>query len=490
MQHGVFPHAFKREISEERRPPTANKEDIALMAHLMRRGGFGATRSELESLAEQGYEEIVEQLLDPGSQPPLDECLLYRIHPITEMPTQHYSGGQPNWLYHMVNTERPLQEKMVLFWHHVFATSNDKVDNCDQLISQIEMFRRHGMGNYRELLVQLAKDPAMIFWLDNNENHKRAPNENWGRELLELFSLGVGNYTEQDVFECSRAFTGWTIGAKMPRYPYGRFPWTFEFRPEDHDYTEKTFLGQTGKFNGEDIIDIIVRQPACPRFISRHLYSFFVADESQVPSWHIEPPRNPEAIEVMSLVFAKSGYEIKPVLRTLFNSDFFKEAAWQKVKSPIELVVGTLRLTREIEGPHPRLEATASEAGYMGQGILAPPGVEGWHTGVEWISSGAQITRVNFVADRISNVQLAGVRDIVHRVASMGVAMTAEVLVERCLDEMGPLEVSETTRMALLIQAENEEAAYGATEDDDARLTGRISAVLRLIAAAPEYQLT
>jgi len=126
----------------------------------------------------------------------------------------------------------------------------------------------------------------------------------------------------------------------------------------------------------------------------------------------------------------------------------------------------------------------------MGQGILAPPGVEGWHTGVEWISSGAQIMRVNFVADRISNVQLAGVRDMVQRVASIGIAMTAVVLVERCLDEMGPLEVSETTRLALLIQAESEEGAYGAPEEDHAHLTVRIAAVLRLIAAAPEYQLT
>jgi len=479
---------LKWEIAGVRRLATAKKEDIGLMAHLMRRAGFGATRAELESLADQGYEEIVEQLLDPGSEPPLDEYLLYRFHPVTEMPTQHYSGGQPNWLYHMVNTQRPLQEKMVLFWHNVFATSNDKVDNCDQLISQIEMFRRYGMGNYRELLVQLAKDPAMIFWLDNNENNKRSPNENWGRELLELFSLGVGNYTEQDVFECSRAFTGWTIGAKLPRYPYGRFPWTFEFRPEDHDYKEKTFLGLTGKFNGEDIIDIIVQQPACARYISRHLYSFFVADEPQVPSWHLEPPQNPEAIEVLSLVFAKSGYEIKPVLRTLFNSDFFKEAAWRKVKSPIELVVGTLRLTQEMQGPHPRLEGTASEAGYMGQEILAPPSVESWHTGVGWISSGAHITRVNFVADRISDVHLAGIRDIVQRVASNGMSTTAEDLVERCLDELGLLEVSETTRKALLTEAVSQEA-YGAAEEDYGHLTGRIAAVLGLIAGAPEYQL-
>jgi uncharacterized protein (DUF1800 family) len=128
----------------------------------------------------------------------------------------------------MVNTGRPLQEKMTLFWHHVFATGESKLDAPNVMRDQVQMFREYGMGNYRELLVRLARDPAMIHWLDNDENHRDAPNENWGRELLELFPLGVGNYTEKDVFECSRAFTGWTIKAKMPdpmyAYPYGRFP--------------------------------------------------------------------------------------------------------------------------------------------------------------------------------------------------------------------------------------------------------------------------
>ena len=242
----------------------ASREDVALMSHLMRRAGFGATRDEIERYCEIGYEETVEMLLNPKDQPPVDEYSLYRYHPITEIPGGAAAPGQANWLYCMVTTQRPLEEKMALFWHHVFATGNSKVDNCNHLLEQIDMFREHGIGNYRDLLVGLARNPAMIYWLDNNENHKRAPNENWGRELLELFSLGVGHYTETDVFECSRAFTGWTIDAKMPRYPYGRHKWAFTFRPEDHDFTEKTFLGHTGNFDGEDIIDIILQQEACP----------------------------------------------------------------------------------------------------------------------------------------------------------------------------------------------------------------------------------
>ena len=466
----------------------ANRDDIALMAHLMRRAGFGATRDELERLVEQGYEDTVEQLLDTDSQPPVDELLLYRYHPVTETPGGASMPGQGNWLYRMVNSPRPLEEKMALFWHHVFATGNAKVDNCNHLLEQLKMLRDHGMGNYRELLIELSRNPAMIFWLDNNENHKRAPNENWGRELLELFSLGVGHYTEKDVYECSRAFTGWTIGAQMPRYPYARYPWKFEFRSEDHDYTEKTFLGHTGPLDGDDIIDIILQQEACPRFISRHLYNFFVADEAQVPAWNIEPPRNPEAIEAMSKVFVESGFEIKPVLRTMFNSDAFKGSMYQKVKSPVEVVTGTLKLVEDLTGPDPRLERTSKEPGYMGQDILDPPSVEGWHTGKEWINSGSLVRRVNFVADRISDVELPGVQSIIQRVAASDTAMTAEALVDRCLDQMGPLEVSEHTHQELVAEVESRGPISLSNEEEQASFSRRVADALALIVATREYQ--
>ena len=239
--------------------------DIALTAHLMRRAGFGATRDELERLTEKGYERIVEELITPtDDSPAADQYLLYRYIPSTETGGPSPAPGAANWLYHMVNTQRPLEEKIALFWHHIFATGNSKVDNDNHLTAQIQLFREQGMGNYRDLLLEVARNPAMIFWLDNNENHKRAPNENWGRELLELFSLGVGHYTEKDVFECARAFTGWTLSPKIPRQPHHRFSWSFEFRPEEHDFGQKTFLGHTGDFDGDDIIDIILQQPSVP----------------------------------------------------------------------------------------------------------------------------------------------------------------------------------------------------------------------------------
>jgi uncharacterized protein (DUF1800 family) len=331
----------------------------------------------------------------------------------------------------------------------------------------------------------------MIFWLDNQLNNKRAPNENWGRELLELFSMGVGNYTESDVYECSRAFTGWSFKPSIPSTPWGEYPWLFRYRPEDHDEGEKSFLGHTGRFNGEDIIDIIVRQPACAKFICRHLYNFFVEEEPQVPAWQIEPPRNPEAIELMAETFVASGYEIKPVLRLLFNSDFFKNATYRKVKSPIEVVVGTLKLTGALEKPDPEWNQIGTDPEKMGQNLLDPPSVEGWHTGKEWINSGALMKRVNFVADYVRRTELPGNRRNVQWIidqSSNGNTMNTEDLVDHCLELMGPLEVSDTTRGNLLADAAIDGEISWQTEDGKTEMALRVGNVMALIAGTREYQ--
>jgi len=468
----------------------ADNQEIALMAHLMRRAGFGADRGELERRVAQGYEAVVEELVAPPDDAPradIDE--LYRYMPSLASGGPVTTPGAANWLYHMVNTQRPLEEKMALFWHHVFATGNSKVDNDNHLIAQIDLWRDHGMGNYRDLLIRLAQNPAMIYWLDNHENHKRSPNENWGRELLELFSLGVGHYTEKDVFECARAFTGWTLGAKIPRVPNHRFFFQYEFRPEEHDYGEKEFLGRRGNFDGFDIIDIILEQPACPRFIARHLYNFFVADEAQVPAWNITPPRDPAAIEQLAGVFVDSGFELKPVLRTLFNADFFKEAMFQKVKSPIETVVGTLRLTGDLQGVQRELPEIGQASAHMGQSLHNPPSVEGWQTGRDWINSGAVVQRINFVADRVSNTALPGVQRIIDRVAaSNGRQMTPAQLVDQCVDLIGPLDVSAQTRSELISHAADEGPLSWSGADGRARAAERVGEMLALIAATTEYQ--
>ena len=291
-------------------------------------------------------------------------------------------GQQEEWTFRMINSKRPLQEKIALFWHCVLVTGHAKCEYPKQQAQELDMFRTVGMGSFHELLKGLSKDPAMVFYLDNCMSHKGAINENWGRELLELFSLGVGmdgefNYSEDDVKEASRAFTGWTVTNSIPRYPYGKYDAKFMFDPRDHDNDEKTFLGETGNFNGEDIVDIIVKQPATARFVARHLYNFFVADDVEVPSWMDTPPADMETIKMLEEEYFRSDYNIKSMLRLLFNSDAFKNARFTKVKSPIETIIGTLRLVGDWATPKPGMEFIFDEMKYMGQEILNPPSVEG-----------------------------------------------------------------------------------------------------------------
>ena len=464
----------------------ASHDDIALMAHLMRRAGFGASRKELESRVAQGYEATVEELLDPESQPAVDDDILYRYFP-------NYEGGmapvqaQAQWIYRMVNTQRPLEEKMVLFWHQLFATGNSKVDNPPEMTQQIATFRRHALDTFPNLLVELAKNPAMIYWLDNNGNHRGAINENWGRELLELFSMGVGNYSEDDIKEASRAFTGWTIGPKIPRLPLGRFYWNFEYRPEDHDDGEKIFLGHTGNFDGADIINIIVQQPATARFLCRHLYNFFVADEPQVPNWNITPPNDPQAIETLERAYFESHYNISSVLRVLFNSDFFKNARFARVKSPAELVVSTVRMAGNFTGPEPGYQNIAAECAFQGQELMNPPSVESWHTGEEWIDGGALARRVNFAAKFLSNTSLPGIKDVVDKLTARG-SLSPEELVDGCLDLIGPLEVNQSTRQELLAEAQRQGELRWGTEEEFSASERRVGIMLALIAASREYQ--
>ena len=465
----------------------AYQEDIGLMAHLMRRAGFSATRDELEARVAKGYEATVEELVHPETQPPVDVYTLLRYHPAALLPGGQPPMGNVNYMYHLVNTKRPLEEKVALFWHHLFATGNSKVDNYDQLLLQINLFRERGLGNYRDLLVELARNPTMLFWLDNNENHGTAVNENWGRELLELFSMGVGSYTEKDVREASRAFTGWTFETKIPRAPYGRFPWKFEYRPEDHDDGVKEFLGHRGKLNGEDIIDIIVQQPACARFICRHLYNFFVADEPQVPAWPIEPPRDQAAIDTLVGAFRDAKFDMTATLRVLFNSDFFKEARYQHMKSPAEVVVSTLRLVGGHELPAPGYGELAMHTAYMGQDLLNPPSVEGWHTGKEWINSGSLMARVNFCAEKIGDPSLPGVRAIIDRLKAKG-ALSPDQLVEGCLDLLGPLVIRDDTRQELAAQAKEWGQISWDSKANSQQADTRTSQMLQLIVATREYQ--
>ena len=463
------------------------KSDRALVAHLLRRAGFGATPSDLDALTgSKTYEEIVDDLVNPERFPELDESYIER-----------YYGGEPvavhvgKWLYRMVNTRRPLEEKMSLFLHHLFPVAWGKSEHGPSLYTEIAMFRRVGLSDMKTILLELSRDPAMLFWLDNNENHKDEINENYGRELLELFSMGVGNYTEDDIKAASRAFTGWTFRQPLSLYPNGHYPAEFMFRADDHDYGEKTFLGETGAFDGEDVIDIIVKQPATARFISRHLYNFFVEDEVQVPSWATEPPKNEEAIQRLSRVFMESGGNLRPVLTELFNSDFFKQATgFKKVKSPTELVAGVLKQTGEFSSPTPGIytlaittlngSLTEGPLAIMGQRLMNPPTVEGWHTGHEWIDSGTLSERIGFVESQFEDISKPGVQDMVRRIGDLDADPAA--LVDRCLDILGGISVSEQTYASLTDYA-RELREIKADEDG-----AGVHNLLQMTASSVDYQ--
>ena len=460
--------------------------DIALMAHLMRRAGFGARYEELEERAAKGYEATVAELLHPEDNPDGLEMDLAERYFIE---WNHHTRGLPEYTaWRMINSRAALAEKMTLFWHGILCTADSKTQSYITSYVELEMFRRCGMGSFRDMLLEISKDPAMIYYLDNCLSHKGAINENYGRELLELFSMGVGmdgkfNYTEDDVKECARAFTGWTIANGIPGQPYGRYEGRFVYNPADHDDGEKTFLGETGNLNGEDIIDIICKQPSAARFLSRHLYRYFIADDAQVPSWMDTPPVDPETIKMLEDEYFRSNYDIRSMLRVLFHSDAFMNARFSRIKSPIETVIGTLRLAGDWTCPKPGFEWIFDEMKFMGQEILNPPSVEGWHTGQEWIDGGTLVHRINFTAEFVADLSHPGIQSIIARLAHATPVITPDQLVDGCLQYMGHYELADDTRNMLIDQA----GQSGDLNTSSEEFPEQVTKTMQMIVSTKEY---
>ena len=471
-----------------------SQQDIALMAHLLRRAGFGASRDEIEAKARQGYDSVANELLNPAGDPGIDEDLMYRAYP-SYFDKAAIETGQTEIVYRMINNRNQLKEKMALFWHTILCAGDNKVDNARTTSMQYDTFREKGMGNFKELLLWLSTDPAMLYYLDNIESHKTAVNENYGRELLELFSLGVGmdnefNYSEDDVKACARAFTGWNLAPTIPVFPYGRTPFEFRFDPADHDYGEKTFLGETGNWNGDDVVDIICKQPSAARFVARKLYDFFVADEPPVPAWRLAEPRDPDAIQRLEKAYFDSGYEISAMLEVLFNSDFFKDEAvrYAKVKSPADVVIGTMRMAQDHTEPKPGLFFVAMEPKYMGMDLLNPPTVEGWHMGREWINSGSLIDRINFASKILGDTSLPGIQSMVGRLMDQGETLSAEQMVDGCLDLVGPLTISDETRSELVGHVSQGGELRHSSDAEKADFSRRVGETFQMIATTSEFQ--
>ncbi len=464
----------------------------ALAAHLSRRAGFGATPGELDSYCDIEYEQLVEELINKVDSSHISDHLIFRRHVDLHTMQGHNAAY---WAYRMISTDNPFVEKIALFWHGVFATAENKLNNIGSLTNQVDMFRRHGLGKYDDLLIELSRDPAMLIWLDNHTNHKDSINENYGREILELFSMGVGNYTEEDIKECARAFTGWTVkngeylsmmAVKDSIWPYGRILWHHEYRDSDHDSGKKKFLGENSNFNGDGVVGVICRQQATANFIARHLYNFFVADEVPVPQWSSTPPKDPEAVDVLANAYMEYDHDIRSIMRVLFNSDFFKNSSFKRVKSPAELIIGTLRNTGEYqvpEGGETGIYTVMEESGYMGQKLLDPPSVEGWHTGEEWITSGSLVDRVNFATSHIGDDSKPGVKNLISRVN--GEYKQPIELVNACLEVLGGVEIEPDTYQKL---EEVASAGLGESNASQGVSSDLIIEIFQLIVSSREFQ--
>lgn len=467
---------------------TQTKTDLDLVAHLLRRAGYGADTAEIERYSLKSYNNIVDDLVNPERFPDIEDDLLGRFYPHIAANKDNPGVWNGRWIYRMINSQRPLEEKMTLFWHGVLATGWTKSEHSPSMVNHIQMLRENCLANFRTILLELSKDPAMIFWLDNNENHGQSINENYGREILELFSMGIGNYTEDDIKNAARAFTGWTFKQPLPLYPFGHFEAKFIYREDDHDNGEKEFLGHKGNFNGEDIINIIAQQEATARFVSRHLYNFFVEDEPQVPAWSIQPPNNPDAIQTMVDAWFESDADIRHVVSVMLKSDFFKEARMKKVKSPTEFVANVLKVSGDYRYPEPGLEVFEGTLIAMGQKLMDPPSVEGWHTGKEWVDGGTLTERVNFAVETLNDASKPGLRTIIDKIRNMDTPITPEKFVDSILESLCRLDVSDDTRDTLIAHAyETGDLKFG-SEIEIQNSEERILQIVALAVSAREYQ--
>jgi uncharacterized protein (DUF1800 family) len=365
-------------------PTSADPWGRKWAAHLYRRAAFGASRAELVEAERLGIQGTLDLLLQGR---PRSEDQEETLHDVGRIAADH--GDQQLrgwWLYCMLHSGHPLREKLTLFWHNHFATSIAKVQNTRLMFRQNCLLRKHALGKFGPFLQAMSKDGAMLVWLDSNSNIQGKPNENYARELMELFSLGVGHYTEKDIREAARAFTGWHTDGQG-----------FHFKAAYHDYGRKTVLGQTGGLNGGDVVRIVLEQPVAARFLVRKLYGFFVSEHADPPDALLEP---------LCERFRKSDYDIAALMRTMLSSRHFlsAHAFRQRIKSPVEYVLGAVqavyRRYSEQEADYRPLpqRVLVPWLNAMGQTLFAPPNVKGWPGARDWLNTSTVLARGNFAA--------------------------------------------------------------------------------------------
>ena len=446
-------------------PSTEQSWNRRLAAHLCRRAGFGATSQEIDALVKRSPSEIahrfVENAKTASQRDPETDSLATAM-----LATGNSRNLAAWWLYRMLNSPwtgdeasmtNPLLEKLTLFWHGHFATGAEKVDDAEMMFAQNRLLRRHSLGDFGAMAQEISRDPAMLIYLDSTTNRKAHPNENYAREIMELFCLGEGNYTERDIQELARCFTGWEVRRKK-----------FRFNKYQHDTGTKTILGETGTFTGEEGVDVVLKQKALPRFIARKLVRFFVFDEPTAPEHLIEP---------LAKLLRESDLNIAPVVERIFASNIFYSplAVGQKVRSPVELGIGLLRCLNGSSN----LDRVAQRLDEIGQAVFYPPNVKGWDGGRTWINTSTLLGRSNLVGEllRHETTRFAG-QNLETLAKRNGIESTGELV--DWLDEI---------LLAVPFQSDAREELTAFAEQATGNKSRRIADLVHTMSTLPQFHL-
>ncbi len=426
------------------------------VAHLLRRSGFGGRRPEIEALMEMEWSDIVDLILDTSPNPPVTEGVP-NLNPDTTTWSERYIGMTHHWFERARTVPRPIEEKMALFWHGLLCSGLDKVNQHYLMFDQIQLFRTAGLGDIVELYQAMAIQPAMMLYLDNKDNRRGSLNENFAREVMELFTLGQGHYTEDDVAASARAWTGHGLTS------YDTYPRTYQFRADRHDSDTKTFMGVTANWDGPEILNHILlgpKQRDAARFISAKMWSFFAY-----------PNPEPALVEDLASAMINGGMRADAVLRAIFNRPEFRseKARTGLVRSPIEFTVAALR--------HSNLTSSDIDpqwyVGEMGQSMYDPPNVSGWQQNGYWISSSAMWAKARFASNlrwrAYDNEFLADSPDL-----------PTATSVDRALDTFGVFAASARTKASL--------TDFVTTERSTSRWA-ESSGLIFLSLLTPEFQL-
>jgi uncharacterized protein (DUF1800 family) len=459
-------------------------------AHLIRRAGFGGTPSEIDDLSSRGREGAVDFLINFNQ---IDNSALESLLTASfDFSTQdNINNGEIRrwWFTRLANTNRQFEEKMTLFWHNHFATSSSKVQDFF-MFNQNVLLRANSLAKFDDLLLKVSQDAAMLIWLDNITNVLGKPNENFGRELQELFAMGINdvvtgtqNYTEQDVKEVARAFTGWNY--------LRRVPFTFQLNASQHDNGSKTIYGQQSNFSGEDVITIISARAATARFLTWKLFNFFV-----YPMTSSTEDKN--TVDKFSKVYLNNNHSIKELVRSILTSDefFSSRAFFSLVKQPAELVVGAIRMLGGTYNPGSTKTTPArtsntlsASARNMGQDLFGPPDVSGWDFNLGWVNTASMLERFNFANGFVNNRNTTNPGIFVTNDQLKSITKpSSKKTVKKFLARLGPLSTDSTGTLRTYLET-GDNGQPTTYVNDDATVNKKIRGLVHQIMCLPEFQL-